>query len=113
MWILITFTIIVIVIIIIIIIVINNIIIIIIIVFISISIIIFIIIPIIIDDDGLMGRVKALHWFESNCISDPESIKSYIDSFRYGAPPHAGGGIGKWLTLRDIYLFLIEKESLS
>lgn len=24
-----------------------------------------------------------------------ESIKAYIDSFKYGAPPHAGGGIGK------------------
>ena len=23
-----------------------------------------------------------------------EKIKSYIDSFRYGCPPHAGGGIG-------------------
>jgi len=23
-----------------------------------------------------------------------DTIKSYIDSFRYGAPPHAGGGIG-------------------
>lgn len=25
---------------------------------------------------------------------DLEKIKSYIDSFRYGCPPHAGGGIG-------------------
>ncbi|XP_051876785.1 aspartate--tRNA ligase, cytoplasmic [Pristis pectinata] len=25
---------------------------------------------------------------------DIEKIKSYIDSFRFGAPPHAGGGIG-------------------
>ncbi len=23
-----------------------------------------------------------------------DSIKSYVDSFRYGCPPHAGGGIG-------------------
>ena len=23
-----------------------------------------------------------------------EQIKSYIDAFRYGCPPHAGGGIG-------------------
>lgn len=25
---------------------------------------------------------------------DIEKIKAYIDSFRYGCPPHAGGGIG-------------------
>jgi len=24
----------------------------------------------------------------------PESIKDYIDSFKYGANPHAGGGVG-------------------
>uniref|UniRef100_A0A672K3T5 Aspartyl-tRNA synthetase 1 n=1 Tax=Sinocyclocheilus grahami TaxID=75366 RepID=A0A672K3T5_SINGR len=28
------------------------------------------------------------------CVTDLEKIKAYIDSFRYGAPPHAGGGIG-------------------
>lgn len=28
---------------------------------------------------------------------DLEKIKAYIDSFRFGAPPHAGGGIGKYL----------------
>ena len=27
-------------------------------------------------------------------ISELDKIKSYIDSFRYGCPPHAGGGIG-------------------
>lgn len=27
-------------------------------------------------------------------IADIEKIKSYIDAFRYGCPPHAGGGIG-------------------
>lgn len=27
-----------------------------------------------------------------------EQIKAYIDSFRYGCPPHAGGGIGKTIT---------------
>lgn len=26
---------------------------------------------------------------------DLEKIKAYIDSFRYGAPPHGGGGIGE------------------
>ena len=25
-----------------------------------------------------------------------EEIQAYIDAFKYGAPPHAGGGIGKW-----------------
>ena len=37
--------------------------------------------------------------FSSVCIfiftSDVKKIKDYIDSFKYGAPPHAGGGIGK------------------
>lgn len=27
--------------------------------------------------------------------TDLEKIKAYIDSFRYGASPHGGGGIGK------------------
>ena len=32
------------------------------------------------------------------CISclDLEKIKAYIDSFRFGAPPHGGGGIGDY-----------------
>jgi aspartyl/asparaginyl-tRNA synthetase len=25
---------------------------------------------------------------------NPETIKDYVNSFRYGAPPHAGGGVG-------------------
>lgn len=33
---------------------------------------------------------------------DIKTIEAYIDSFRYGCPPHAGGGIGEetvhWLT---------------
>ena len=33
--------------------------------------------------------------FFSMCCADLEKIKGYIDSFRYGAPPHAGGGIGQ------------------
>jgi aspartyl/asparaginyl-tRNA synthetase len=24
----------------------------------------------------------------------PETIKDYVNAFRYGAPPHAGGGVG-------------------
>ncbi len=27
-------------------------------------------------------------------VTDLKKIKAYIDSFRFGAPPHAGGGIG-------------------
>ena len=38
---------------------------------------------------------------ESNI--SPASIQPYIDSFRYGAPPHAGGGIG---LERVIFLYL-------
>lgn len=33
----------------------------------------------------------------------PESIRAYIDSFRWGAPPHAGAGIG---LERVVMLFL-------
>lgn len=36
------------------------------------------------------------------CV-DLEHIKAYIDSFRYGCPPHAGGGIG---MERVVMLFL-------
>lgn len=39
------------------------------------------------NPDFLMKRAKE-HGIEL------ETIKSYIDSFRYGCPPHAGGGIG-------------------
>ncbi|KAG0307537.1 aspartate--tRNA ligase dps1 [Dissophora globulifera] len=39
------------------------------------------------DPDFLIERAKA-HGV------DPESIKSYVDAFRMGAPPHGGGGIG-------------------
>ncbi|KAJ8502859.1 hypothetical protein ONZ45_g11381 [Pleurotus djamor] len=34
---------------------------------------------------------------------DPESLKSYIDSFRLGCPPHGGGGVG---LERVLMLFL-------
>ncbi|XP_065176204.1 aspartate--tRNA ligase, cytoplasmic-like [Sycon ciliatum] len=44
---------------------------------------------------------------------DLEKIKAYIDAFRYGAPPHAGGGIGLERVLM-LYLGLknIRKTSL-
>ena len=34
---------------------------------------------------------------------NPEDIKTYVDAFRFGAPPHAGGGIG---LERVVMLFL-------
>lgn len=38
--------------------------------------------------------------------TDLEKIKAYIDSFRYGAPPHGGGGIG------EEYLFFWESTGV-
>ncbi|XP_070175500.1 aspartate--tRNA ligase, cytoplasmic-like isoform X2 [Littorina saxatilis] len=44
---------------------------------------------------------------------DLEKIKGYIDSFRYGAPPHAGGGIGlERVTMLYLGLDNIRKTSL-
>jgi len=47
------------------------------------------------------------------CGVPPESIQPYIDSFKYGAPPHAGGGVG---LERVVMLYLglknIRKTSL-
>lgn len=44
---------------------------------------------------------------------DIQHIKSYIDSFRYGAPPHAGGGIGmERVTMLFLGLDNIRKTSM-
>lgn len=44
---------------------------------------------------------------------DLQQIKGYIDSFRYGAPPHAGGGIGmERVTMLYLGLDNIRKTSL-
>lgn len=44
---------------------------------------------------------------------DLEKIKSYIDSFKYGAPPHAGGGIGlERVTMLYLGLNNIRKTSM-
>jgi len=32
--------------------------------------------------------------FDIFVLTELETIRSYIDSFRFGCPPHAGGGIG-------------------
>lgn len=42
---------------------------------------------------GFTKQVRNIPFFSL----DLEKIKAYIDSFRFGAPPHAGGGIGKYL----------------
>jgi aspartyl-tRNA synthetase len=53
---------------------------------------------------------------------NPEHFKSYIDSFRYGAPPHGGFGLGlERLTMlilnlpniRDVTLFPRDRERLT
>ncbi|MBI5880879.1 aspartate--tRNA(Asn) ligase, partial [archaeon] len=53
---------------------------------------------------------------------DPDHFKSYIDSFRYGAPPHAGWGVGiERLTMlilglkniREAVLFPRDRERLT
>lgn len=45
--------------------------------------------------------------------ADIEKIKAYIDAFRYGAPPHAGGGIGlERVTMLYLGLDNIRKTSL-
>jgi len=44
---------------------------------------------------------------------DLEKIRSYIDSFRYGAPPHAGGGIGmERVTMLYLGLDNVRKTSM-
>lgn len=39
------------------------------------------------DANLLEGRMKEVG-------INPEDMKAYVDAFRLGAPPHAGGGIG-------------------
>ncbi|KAH8871714.1 Aspartate--tRNA ligase, cytoplasmic [Schistosoma japonicum] len=44
---------------------------------------------------------------------DLEKIKAYIDAFRYGCPPHAGGGIGlERVTMLFLGLDNIRKTSM-
>jgi len=60
-----------------------------------------------IHDPELLSERAAFHGINL------EEIKSYIDSFRYGAPPHGGGGIGMERVLM-LYLALgnIRKTSM-
>ena len=51
-------------------------------------------------------RVHDVELLKKQCVMkgvDPAEIKGYVDAFRYGAPPHAGGGIG---LERVVMLFL-------
>jgi nondiscriminating aspartyl-tRNA synthetase len=58
------------------------------------------------DANFLMERAK-LHEIELNTIA------SYIDAFRYGCPPHAGGGIGmERVTMLYLGLDNIRKTSM-
>lgn len=51
------------------------------------------------DPDQLEARMRAVG-------INPEDMKSYVDAFRLGAPPHAGGGIG--LLFPPCYPFFVE-----
>ena len=53
---------------------------------------------------------------------DPKDFKGYIDSFRYGAPPHAGWGLGLErlmmvmlgvTNIREVTLFPRDRDRLS
>ena len=60
-----------------------------------------------------LGRYMLLNDVVQFCFADLEKIKSYIDSFRYGAPPHAGGGIGlERVTMLYLGLDNIRKASM-
>ncbi len=39
-------------------------------------------------------------------ISELEQIQAYIDAFKFGAPPNAGGGIGKYLAIMVVLKYL-------
>jgi aspartyl/asparaginyl-tRNA synthetase len=60
----------------------------------------------------------AVHNFSTDIVhftftTDTSQIKSYIDSFRYGVSPHAGGGIGlERVTMLFLGLDNIRKTSL-
>lgn len=56
------------------------------------------------DDRRLKGFLNVT--FSFCAPTDLEKIKAYIDSFRFGAPPHGGGGIGEQYPLL-FYVLLI------
>lgn len=61
----------------------------------------------------LNSRVLLLQIIFCYFFIDLEKIKSYIDAFRYGAPLHAGGGIGlERVTMLYLGMDNIRKASL-
>lgn len=44
---------------------------------------------------------------------DLEKIKAYVDSFKYGCPPHAGGGIGKKNRIFSYPIIFLRLSSLN
>lgn len=53
------------------------------------------------DPEFLLDRMKAHE-------VDPSTISDYVDAFRFGAPPHAGGGIG----LERVVMFFLDLKNI-
>ncbi|KAK9481330.1 aspartyl-tRNA synthetase [Lipomyces japonicus] len=55
------------------------------------------------DPELLSERMKA-----HNVDPDSPGLKDYVDAFRFGAPPHAGGGIG----LERVVMFFLDLKNI-
>ena len=49
----------------------------------------------------------------AHIFPDLDTIKDYIESFRYGCPPHAGGGIGLVKIIRQEQIFNSSEKVLK
>ena len=49
----------------------------------------------------------------AHIFPDLDTIKDYIESFRYGCPPHAGGGIGLVKIIRQKQIFNSSEKVLK